>query len=148
MSSHTVRWLCLLEAKLFRLCDGNILSLKFVIQTTFFFHHHSDLFSLSSNTSAPPWPPPVHGPSANGIWKVYPNSWAFDVGFATWFSYWLFKIISTTYFNHGIWFAVCTWGCSLARWVSAFSHPMRMGHRKGEDGLGNPAEAWVEEDER
>lgn len=52
---------CLLEAKLFSLCDGNILTLKLVIHFTFFFffHYHSDLFYLLLNTS-PHGLPAVH----------------------------------------------------------------------------------------
>lgn len=147
--------ICLLEAKLSILCDGNTLShsLKLVIQVAFFSLPIWPFLSVKISTSIASslyMASPV-----NRIWKEYPDNWAFEVGFATWFSYWLFKIISAIFFNHYIWFSVCTLESvspesGKTRRVSAFFHHVTAGRREGEEGvrIGNPAEAWVEEDER
>ena len=93
--------------------------------------------------------------AVNRIWKVYPNNWPFDVGFAAWFSYWLFKIISAIFFYHDIQFSVCTLDRSPQRVAKQdeslhFSTHMTASHKEREEGarIGNPAEAWVEEDAR
>lgn len=44
---------CLLGAKLFRLCNGKILTLSNLLFTFTIFFYHSDLFYLSLNTSPP-----------------------------------------------------------------------------------------------
>lgn len=119
-----------------------------------FFHSHSDLFYLF-HMRLHLRVLPVHGPCANWTRKVYPNSWAFDVGFATWFSYQLFKIISTIFFSHDIWFSVCTWIGLPGEWQNKMSLWVFPPHKSGSQGgegegarTGSPAEAWVEEDER
>lgn len=53
---------------------------KLVIQALLKKKNHNDLLSFFK-TASTPWAPSVAS-AANGIWKVYPNSWAFDVGWA------------------------------------------------------------------
>lgn len=77
---------CLLEAKLFSLCNGNSLTLSNLLFTLIFFSLSLWPFLSSFKHVSTSWPPLLYMASAvNGIWKVYPNSWAFDVGFVTWF---------------------------------------------------------------
>lgn len=107
-----------------------LLRLSQTCYSIYFFHSHSDLFFLF-HLRLRLCVLPVRGPCANGTWKVYPNSWAFDVGFATWFSYRLCKIISTIFFSHDIWFSVCTWIGLPGVWQNKMSLWVFPPHKSG-----------------
>lgn len=131
----------LLETKHFSPCDYIFcLTLWNLLFNLLFFFSITLTFSVALQKRPHLHGPlPALGPCTNGIWKVCPNSWAFDVGLATWFPYWLFKIISTIFFSHGIWFSICTLEYvspenGKTRWVFAFFPPHESGWQGGRGG--------------